>query len=65
MSVAGPHPYMLNLRIRDLDGFVESLEAHGVWVDPKREAYEYGKFAWIVDPLGARVELWEPAPASG
>ncbi len=60
---SSPHPFMLNLRVRDLDGLVASLEAGGVWVDPNREAYEYGKFAWILDPLGARVELWEPAPA--
>lgn len=59
-----PHAFMLNLRVRNLDGLVESLEARGVWVDPNREAYEYGKFAWILDPLGARVELWEPPPAA-
>lgn len=58
------HPFMLNLRVGNLDELVESLKTQGVWVDPNREAYEYGKFAWILDPLGARVELWEPAPAA-
>ena len=62
---ASPHGFMLNLRVQDLDGLVESLRADGVWVDPKTETYEYGKFAWIVDPRGARVELWEPASAAG
>ena len=61
---SSPHPFMLNLRVGSLDGLVEALEARGVWVDPQREAYEYGKFAGILDPLGARVELWEPAPAA-
>ncbi|WP_419166216.1 VOC family protein [Candidatus Palauibacter sp.] len=56
----------VNLRVQDLDGLVASLRGGGggVWVDPNTEAYEYGKFAWIVDPTGARVELWEPAPAA-
>ena len=58
-----PQPLMLNLRVRELDDLVEGLRRDGVWVDPKTEAYEYGKFAWIVDPTGARIELWEPAPA--
>ena len=59
-----PHRFMLNLRVQDLDGLVASLRGGGVWVDPNTEACEYGKFAWIVDPTGARVELWEPAPAA-
>jgi catechol 2,3-dioxygenase-like lactoylglutathione lyase family enzyme len=31
-------------------------------VDPKIEEYDYGRFAWIMDPEGNRVELWEPRP---
>ncbi|MCZ0934892.1 MAG: hypothetical protein OXJ54_06900 [Gemmatimonadetes bacterium] len=61
---SSPHPFMLNLRVRKLDELVESLGARGVWVDPNREAYEYGKFAWILDPLGGRIELWEPPSAA-
>ena len=61
----GPQPLMLNLRVRELDELVEGLRRDGVWVDPTTEAYEYGKFAWIVDPSGARIELWEPAPTPG
>jgi predicted enzyme related to lactoylglutathione lyase len=51
---------MLNLRVDELDQLLEELTAAGVQVDPKRESYDYGKFAWIVDPEGNRVELWEP-----
>jgi predicted enzyme related to lactoylglutathione lyase len=29
-------------------------------VDPKREDHEYGRFAWITDPEGNKIELWEP-----
>ena len=36
----------------------------GVEIDPHRENYDYGRFAWIMDPEGNRVELWEP-PAGG
>ena len=35
-------------------------ELPGVTIDPKREDHEYGKFAWIMDPEGNRIELWEP-----
>jgi predicted enzyme related to lactoylglutathione lyase len=37
-----------------------SLAAAGVTIDPKREDHAFGRFAWIVDPEGNRVELWEP-----
>ena len=51
---------MLNLRVDDIDGVVEKLKAAGATVDPKREDYEYGRFAWFTDPEGNRVELWQP-----
>ena len=37
------------------------LEAKGVWVDPKRQDEVNGRFAWIKDGEGNRVELWEPS----
>jgi predicted enzyme related to lactoylglutathione lyase len=56
---------MVNLRVDNLDEMLAQLAAAGVSIDPKREDYPYGRFAWIVDPEGNRVELWElPAPAS-
>jgi len=57
----GPQQCMVNLRVDDLDGLVKQLAESGVRIDPKREDHEYGRFAWIWDPEGNRVELWEPA----
>ncbi len=51
---------MLNLQVDDLDGVLDRLIAEGVTVDPKRESYDFGKFGWITDPEGNRVELWQP-----
>jgi predicted enzyme related to lactoylglutathione lyase len=51
---------MINYRVDDLDALLEKLEADGVWIDPKRDSADYGKFAWIQDCDGNRVELWEP-----
>ncbi len=54
-------PAMINLQVDDLDKLLEKLSAAGVPVDSKRENYDYGKFGWITDPEGNRVELWQPA----
>jgi predicted enzyme related to lactoylglutathione lyase len=51
---------MLNLQVDDLDGALDRLISEGVTVDPKRESYDFGKFGWITDPAGNRVELWQP-----
>jgi len=49
---------MINLRVDDLDGFVAGLKARGIAV--LGEADEgYGKFAWLLDPDGVKIELWE------
>jgi predicted enzyme related to lactoylglutathione lyase len=56
--------FMLNFRVENLDALVETLRVEGVWVDPKREDYDYGRFAWIMDPEGNRIELWEPPKRS-
>jgi catechol 2,3-dioxygenase-like lactoylglutathione lyase family enzyme len=55
-------PFMLNYVVDDLHATLNALRGEGVWVDPKVEEYEYGKFGWIMDPDGNRVELWEPLP---
>lgn len=52
--------FMMNFRVDDIDALLEALAAEGVEIDPKREDHEYGRFAWIVDPEGNRIELWEP-----
>ena len=53
---------MINYRVDDLDALLRDLEAAGVTIDPKRENASYGKFAWINDLEGNRVELWQPMP---
>jgi predicted enzyme related to lactoylglutathione lyase len=55
-----PAPFMMNFRVDNLEDLLTALREEGVAVDPKVEAYDYGKFAWITDPEGNRVELWEP-----
>jgi len=52
--------FMINYRVDDLDGLLQALKEEGVQIDPHREDYDYGRFAWIMDPAGNRVELWEP-----
>jgi predicted enzyme related to lactoylglutathione lyase len=52
--------FMVNYRVDDLDALLRELKREGVEVDPHREDYDYGRFAWITDPDGNRIELWEP-----
>jgi catechol 2,3-dioxygenase-like lactoylglutathione lyase family enzyme len=59
----GAQQAMINFRVDDLDALLTTLEAAGVKIDPKRDDHEYGKFAWIWDPEGNRVELWQPPAA--
>ncbi len=59
--------HMINYRVADLKKMLAQLKKAGVWIDPKSSTQdsEYGKFAWIKDGEGNRVELWEPpAPPS-
>jgi predicted enzyme related to lactoylglutathione lyase len=60
----GPQSWMLNLRVDDLDSLLEQLTASGVRVDPDRQDSDFGKFGWIWDPEGNRIELWQP-PSEG
>lgn len=53
-------PFMINFRVHDLDAFLAQLRGAGVSVDEKTEESEFGKFGWIMDPEGTRIELWEP-----
>jgi predicted enzyme related to lactoylglutathione lyase len=52
---------MINYRVVDLDRLLDQLRSEGVEVDDRIEEYEYGRFAWITDSEGNRIELWEPA----
>ena len=51
---------MMNFRVENLEQLLQALRAEGVQVDDKVETYDYGKFGWIMDPEGNRIELWEP-----
>ena len=61
---AGPQAAMVNYRVDDLDALLAQLSAAGVSIDPKRDDSTFGKFAWITDPEGNRLELWQPLPKS-
>jgi predicted enzyme related to lactoylglutathione lyase len=60
----GAQKAMINLQVDDLDAVLARLIEEGVTVDPKRESYDFGKFGWINDPEGNRVELWQPVENS-
>ncbi len=54
----GKNGFMINLRVNDLDGFVAKLKKKGVKILDKADE-GYGKFAWLLDPNGIKIELWE------
>ncbi|MEP6820370.1 MAG: VOC family protein [bacterium] len=53
-------PFMINYRVENLAELLKQLRSEGVEVDERTEEYEYGRFGWIMDPEGNRIELWEP-----
>lgn len=53
-------PFMVNYRVAELHPLVAALKAEGCNVLEKTEESEYGNFAWVMDPEGNKVELWEP-----
>ncbi|MEP5612883.1 MAG: VOC family protein [Cyclobacteriaceae bacterium] len=52
--------YMFNYRVENLTELLAQLKKEGVKVIDKVEEYDYGKFGWIMDPEGRKIELWEP-----
>jgi predicted enzyme related to lactoylglutathione lyase len=52
--------FMINYIVDNLDAFLAKCAAHGVQIDDKRETHAYGRFAWIYDPDGNKIELWQP-----
>lgn len=52
--------FMINYRVDDLAALLDQLQGAGVEVVGGPESHENGKFAWIMDPDGNKVELWEP-----
>lgn len=53
-------PFMVNYRVADLHALLQALRSEGCDVLEKTEDSEYGKFGWVMDPEGNKVELWEP-----
>lgn len=56
----GRASFMVNFRVADLEALLAALRAEGCEVLGKTDASEQGKFGWVIDPEGNKVELWEP-----
>jgi catechol 2,3-dioxygenase-like lactoylglutathione lyase family enzyme len=52
--------FMVNFRVADLHALLAALRAEGCRVEDKTDDSEYGKFGWVLDPDGNKVELWQP-----
>lgn len=53
-------PFMINYRVPDVDALLAALREEGCNVMGDSEDSEYGKFGWVLDPEGNKVELWQP-----
>ena len=58
----GTSPFMINYRVDDLAALLAALRAEGCNVLDKTDDSEFGKFGWVMDPEGNKVELWQPLP---
>ncbi len=58
----GSASFMVNYRVEDVHTLVEVLKEEGCNVPQEVDESEYGKFAWVIDLEGNKVELWEPPP---
>ena len=52
--------FMINYRVENLEKLLKVLAEEGVEVVGEMQVYSYGKFGWIMDPEGNKIELWEP-----
>lgn len=57
-------PFMVNLRVADLDGLLAALEKEGIQRVGEVLTEGNGRFAWVLDPDGVKIELWEPVPSA-
>ena len=53
--------FMINFRVADLDSLLSTLRSEGCEVVEETQTSEQGKFGWVMDPEGNKIELWEPA----
>jgi predicted enzyme related to lactoylglutathione lyase len=56
----GTASFMVNYRVDDLSSLLQALRDEGCNVLEKTDDSEYGKFGWVIDPEGNKVELWQP-----
>ena len=56
----GAQPFTINYRVAELFPLLDALRAEGCNVLDKTDDGEYGKFGWVIDPEGNKVELWQP-----
>jgi predicted enzyme related to lactoylglutathione lyase len=56
--------FMVNYRVEDLTALLQALRDEGCQVLEKSDDTEYGKFGWVIDPEGNKVELWQPPVGS-
>jgi predicted enzyme related to lactoylglutathione lyase len=56
----GTSTFMVNYRVDDLAALLRALRGEGCNVLEKTDDSEYGKFGWVIDPEGNKVELWQP-----
>jgi predicted enzyme related to lactoylglutathione lyase len=54
--------FMVNYRVENLHALIAALREEGCQVAGDIQDSEYGKFGWVVDPDGNKIELWEPPP---
>ena len=57
-------PFMINLMVDDLDGVLAKAAAEGVEPVGRDDADPNGRFAWLMDPAGVKIELWQPNETS-
>lgn len=53
-------PFMVNYRVDDLDAVLGALRSEGCQVEERVEDSAFGRFGWVMDPEGNKIELWEP-----
>ncbi len=56
--------FMFNFRVANLEALLKVLEEEGVTIVGEIQRFSYGKFGWILDPEGNKIELWEPVDSA-
>jgi predicted enzyme related to lactoylglutathione lyase len=58
-------PFMINLMIDDMDSMLARLSEKSVALEGEPQDLDYGRFAWVMDPNGVKIELWQPIEPAG